>query len=410
MTAQMCSNTVSKRKYSSTNIANDQNLHDSIQCNPKQCFLFDPMTHPTHMQLLSAKSTVLYVVLGSIIQMTLIGIGIDCMQYGVSALNIENALFIIQVIVYYVINIIASHLSMTCPRLAFILFHISLVIPLTLPTRRSVYRYILVSGYTLSSLRWVELLKRHHQWNGWYRCLLTMSFCDIRYCEVLVLPMTHQRRETMLTKWKQLVCNALLWISIHSVLIGVLIVILLYLSALLKYEKLNVITFLVLMAFRYSLDFVTVVESFSAIHYAYILMFSVLGVKAQCIQNAPLHAASVSELWSTRWNRYIQPLLHNHIYTPVYNRTNNRQLAVLTTFMFSGVWLHGLPAYIAGLTLKRALSIELFFVAQALLIAIEERLFIRPIANTFHTRTRTKILMLITLPLLFEPLHTLFQI
>jgi hypothetical protein len=111
-----------------------------------------------------------------------------------------------------------------------------------------------------------------------------------------------------------------------------------------------------------------------------------------------------------QWNRYAQPMLAENIYKPVMRWTRSSIIALFATFFVSGVYLHSLPAYVGGVNVTDNICIALFFMTQALFIAIEKYFYPHKIENTFLSRTRTKLMLLSTIPLVTQPVLRLFGI
>ncbi len=137
-----------------------------------------------------------------------------------------------------------------------------------------------------------------------------------------------------------------------------------------------------------------------------------LGLIVPPAQNRPILSLTLSEFWSERWNRAVSSWLRDHVFRPTVRvrfRLTPRQrlqLGLAATFIVSGL-LHG---YLAAVGLEPQLVVLaiLFFPVQGLLIAVEQRLRISRCRPAI-ARTWTLGLMLLTAPLLLEPVMQLLS-
>lgn len=91
-------------------------------------------------------------------------------------------------------------------------------------------------------------------------------------------------------------------------------------------------------------------------------------------RNPLLESRSFREVWGSRWNLPIQLLLQRTAYVPLRRKGYNKPLAVLGTFMLSGLlheynfWTHNFIAYQPGIP-------SLFFLAMGTVMLVEDSIW-----------------------------------
>ena len=387
---------------------------------------FNPCRIPSHLQLLTARSTLLYCITGGIILMCITGVLIDCYVHGIDnhELNTENILFCIYVGLFYCIQILSLHMT-TYDQYkhryyiyaGFIVSLMSVVVVYNIPERRTIYRYIMTSNYALCELRWIDLIHRLyttqlHTYNIWYRAIYCITFCDISntlpLCDQNELDRLHtiaEQRQYMVQRAKTVMISGLIWLHIYMIGVVICGTITVYVTT--NLDSNDLLQLCVIKLSRYILGYISVVYLLELIYHSYVLLYIPLGVIAHPVGIDVFNSKSITELWGTRWNTYIQPLLKYNIYIPLVHVTHNKSLSGICTFMFSGIFIHCIPAYMSGLNIIDTMSIALFFISQAIIIAAERIIFNQPIHNTFINRSRTKFILLCTVPLAIEPIYKL---
>jgi hypothetical protein len=132
-------------------------------------------------------------------------------------------------------------------------------------------------------------------------------------------------------------------------------------------------------------------------------LFLVAGYALPQIHRHPVAARSVEEFWARRWNIVVSAWLHAFVFLPFARRGHHR-LGIMLAFLVSGA-IHGW--LVLSLGTWAAFTATLFFVIQAPVILIENRLHIQnwptPIARAW-----TVIIILGTSPLFIDPGLRLF--
>lgn len=398
--------------------------------------IYDPTTIPSHLMILSAKNTLLYVIIGGIVVLCLLNTIYDIYTYGLHNTHIyykDNIQLILTTIVYYSIHVIAAHITTIKQQnnkpnrlyvhLGFILGLFSvLLIYSYIPLRYATYRYIIMSSYVLSELHWLELIrnKELHHYNGWYRSMYLITFCPLNKTKLLCdqnalkrYDTIKQQRQYYLNIFNKNMVNGLIWLHLYALLAFMCIYSITIVPTLFNIPDDQNIELAIKLLIRAFLGCITIYCLIEAIYYSYCIMYSHIGIQAHHVNNHLLQSTSLGSIWSTRWNQYIQPILYNNIYKVLqHNIIYNKYISSLLTFIFSGVWLHVIPAVYSGMLLQHALYILYWFMLQCILISIEHTLFDKHSYTKYSLlhRIRTQLLIVSTIWLALEPFYDLYGI
>jgi len=169
--------------------------------------------------------------------------------------------------------------------------------------------------------------------------------------------------------------------------------------------------YITLMYIRSAVCWVQLSVMLDIVYHGFALLFSGLGLVPEQIQDSTMDAKSLSYLWAKHWNRSTQRLLYDNVYQPAFSLFHSPVVAVYLTFLYSGLVLHIIPACFSGISNTiQLLSISAFFLAQATLVVVEKIAVKHPIAPSLWSRSRTKLLLLLTLPLATDPLLHIFHL
>ena len=102
-----------------------------------------------------------------------------------------------------------------------------------------------------------------------------------------------------------------------------------------------------------------------------LVLHRLAGIEVPPIQSTPIAARTVAEFWGKRWNRPVSAWLGQYVFAPM-RRRRRPVLALLLVFAASAA-MHAWVFY-AGLGLRAALPMALFFLLQAPWLMLESRL------------------------------------
>lgn len=126
------------------------------------------------------------------------------------------------------------------------------------------------------------------------------------------------------------------------------------------------------------------------------------------VMNYPFRSKSLAEYWSYRWNTTMHGFLKRNVYVPLLKKGVSKPVAELTSFFVSGLF-HVVMLCGSGVlnTVAANVSCMLFFVSQAVLFAVERRLFPKSRGEARSSTIANRIFcyasIFFTAPLLIEP-------
>ena len=124
------------------------------------------------------------------------------------------------------------------------------------------------------------------------------------------------------------------------------------------------------------------------------------GWQLPTLHDHPIASRSVGELWGARWNLTVVRWLRGQVFVP-FARAGHARLGVFASFVVSGLF-HAYTVAAGGGPWAAA-SMAAFFLAQGLLVAVEQQLRVtrwrRPLARAWFFAA-----MLVTSPLFVEPM------
>jgi hypothetical protein len=122
------------------------------------------------------------------------------------------------------------------------------------------------------------------------------------------------------------------------------------------------------------------------------------------VMNHPFRAATLAEFWSFRWNLTMHGFFKRNVYVPILEKTGSKPLADLAAFFASGLF-HVVMLAGSGVfpTLSANVMCMLFFVSQAVLFAVERRLFRGQTRASTMNRVFAYTALFLTAPLMIEP-------
>jgi hypothetical protein len=116
------------------------------------------------------------------------------------------------------------------------------------------------------------------------------------------------------------------------------------------------------------------------------------GIAVVACHDSPIQAKSLSEFWGKRWDKAVQMMLRDTVFTPL-RTAYGLTVAVWVTFAASGI-LHVWALLWAGMPTTLCGYMMLFFVLQPVLLELERRLTLR---------SGWRLILAVTAPLFLEP-------
>jgi len=132
-----------------------------------------------------------------------------------------------------------------------------------------------------------------------------------------------------------------------------------------------------------------------AVDAVYRLLLAFNHVHVPCTVQQPWAAETLREFWSSHWNRVIQRMLKESVYTPLRGMGWPRHVAATSTFFVSGA-LHAYPLMLMGMETRHGVQMLGFFLLQPALMAFENAMGIKG-------RWWVMVSLLLTLPLFAYP-------
>ena len=126
----------------------------------------------------------------------------------------------------------------------------------------------------------------------------------------------------------------------------------------------------------------------------------IVGLELPPLHNNPLRSRSLAEFWARRWNLPVHAMLFEHCFRPVAPRVKPTS-ALLITFVASAALHFWIIFAACGPVL--AASMATFFLAHASLFLVERHVRVRHWHRALQ-HIWTAVTVLVTLPLLLEPL------